>query len=152
MSKGKHKKQVKTSAPISETTQKIPKTVVQPNFNQLKPAWRVSLLEMRDPFGWHEVSREKLAEIREKLSNFESMTWNEILIVAKKFHHTVQVIELDRRAQDRLKEINQDDIDEIVSLRLSNKERVWGIRENEVLKILWWDPNHEICPSLLRNT
>jgi len=46
-----------------------------------------------------------------------------------------------------LAEIHQDDIDELFSLRLSSKECLWGILDNHILKILWWNMNHEVWPS-----
>jgi hypothetical protein len=58
---------------------------------RLHPAWRVRLLEMASPFGWHEISPEKLREVREKLQHFESMTWYEILVAAKNRNHSVPV-------------------------------------------------------------
>lgn len=43
--------------------------------------------------------------------------------------------------------------DKITLLRLSGRERVWGyLAENGVFVLLWWDPSHEICPSLKKNT
>jgi len=35
-------------------------------FYKLRPAWRIGKIEMCDPYGWHEISKEKLAEIRSK--------------------------------------------------------------------------------------
>ncbi|RKZ46349.1 MAG: hypothetical protein DRR00_24365, partial [Candidatus Parabeggiatoa sp. nov. 3] len=52
----------------------------------------------------------------------------------------------------RLAEIHQDDIDELFSLRLSGKERLWGILDNHILKILWWDANHDVWPSKKKHT
>jgi len=107
---------------------------------------------MVDPFGWHQVSREKILDIRHKLASFESMTWGEILIKGKQNHHLVPVERIAGRAQDRLREIGQDDVDEVVSLRLTGQERVWGILEGSVLKVLWWDPRHQVYPVELRYT
>lgn len=118
----------------------------------MTPAWRISMLEMIDPFGWHRIGPLKLAEVRRKLGDFESMTWNDILVTAAHRNHAVAVDRLCKTAQDRLEEIGQEDIDELVSLRLSGPERVWGIRAGNVLKVLWWDPEHAVCPSMLRNT
>jgi hypothetical protein len=53
-------------------------------------------------------------------------------------------------AQRRLVAIAQDDIDDLFSLHLGGKPRVWGVRDGSVLRLLWWDPEHEICPSLPR--
>ncbi|MBS1812786.1 MAG: hypothetical protein JST84_31760 [Acidobacteria bacterium] len=132
--------------------EKKPVTESETSFNQARPAWRLSLLQLVDPWGWHTLDQAKLIEIQGKLSGFETMTWNEILVVAKKQHHSIPVSDLTKKAQGRLQDIKQDDVDELISLRLQGKERVWGIREEQVLKLLWWDPEHEICPSLLKNT
>ena len=54
--------------------------------------------------------------------------------------------------QKRLCDLEKEDLDELYSLRLSGKKRIWGIKESNLLWFLWWDPEHEICPSLLKNT
>ena len=45
-----------------------------------------------------------------------------------------------------------DNLDELVSLHLSGIERVWGFRMHAVFHVLWWDPHHRVCPSLLKHT
>jgi hypothetical protein len=122
------------------------------SFNDEHPSWRVSRLEFVDPFGWHDVDALKIREIRQKLANFESMTWNDILIKAKKQNHSVPLSRLCKEAQDRLIEMRLDNLDELVSLHLSGIERVWGFRMHAVFHVLWWDPHHRVCPSLLKHT
>jgi hypothetical protein len=119
---------------------------------RLHPAWRVKLLEMVSPFGWQEISPGKLREVREKLQHFESMTWHEILITAKSRNHSVSVDQLCKEARCRLEEIGQWDLEQMVSLRLSGPERVWGILNENILHVLWWDPDHAVCPSLKKHT
>jgi hypothetical protein len=104
-------------------------------------------MEFVDPYGWHKVDATLLQQIRQRLSNFESMTWNEILVKAKKYNHTVSVDTICSDAQKRLRDIRCADVDELVSLRLSAVERVWGILQEGVLIVLWWDPTHQVCPS-----
>ncbi|MEL6853921.1 MAG: hypothetical protein AAFO83_02295 [Cyanobacteria bacterium J06607_13] len=134
-------------------TKKEPKTALEPtSFNHKRPAWRVSHLEMVDPYGWHETDAVTLKRIREKLGDFESMTWNQILVDGKKRHHSIRIDQIAKPALKRLREIEQDDIDRLVSLSLSGKQRVWGILEEGVLRLLWWDPNHKICPSHKKHT
>ena len=79
----------------------------------------------------------------------EKMTWTDL-----RNHgcHLVSIEDLCKTAQTRLIDINQDDKDELYSIRLSGKVRVWGVKESNVIRLLWWDPEHEICPSLLKNT
>ena len=110
------------------------------------------MLEVCDPYGWHVLDAAKMEEIRQKLRNFESMTWAEILIRGEKRNHRVSVNDLCKIAKNRLRDLRQDDIEELISLHLTATERVWGILENNILKILWWDPDHAVCPSLLKHT
>ena len=110
-------------------------------------------MECRDAFGaWHYLSPEKLHEIREKLSNFESMTWHQILVEGKKQNHTVEVSQLSPAARTRLPQMKLNDIDRLVSLRLMGKERIYGIRQGSALLLLWWDPDHAIYPVEKKNT
>ena len=111
-------------------------------------------MEFVDPFGWHSVDAARLRYIQERLGQFERMTWNEILIQGKKQNHSIPISRLCKLAQDRLAVLlgGNIDIDELVSLRFTGKERVWGIRDQAILSLLWWDPDHALCPTLLKNT
>jgi hypothetical protein len=122
---------------------------------QAYPAWRVSILETQDPYGWHTIDLTTFEHIRERLGNFETMTWRDILIVGKKQNHSVAVGRLCKQAKDRLEQLSLFGVEKLVSLRLSARERIWGIQDpmdKAVLKLLWWDPDHEICPSLKKYT
>jgi len=50
-----------------------------------------------------------------------------------------------------VKELGMTD-DALYSLRLSGKLRLWGVRDRSVLQLLWYDPEHQVCPSPLKNT
>jgi hypothetical protein len=134
------------------TASKEPRSLAHADPMRLTPAWRVSKLEMVDPFGWHRIEAAKLEEVRRKLAHFEAMTWQEILVSSGHRNHAVAIDRICDAAADRLEEIGQGDIEELVSLRLSGPERVWGIRTGNVLMVLWWDPEHAVCPALLRHT
>jgi hypothetical protein len=132
---------------------KIAKFASNPDgYNDRNPAWRISKIEMVDPFGWHNLNAQEIKNIQTKLSEFESMIWNEISVQGKKQHHSVTIDQLSKEAQTRLEEKNIVDIDELFSLRLSGKQRVWGILEQGILNLLWWDPNHQVCPSNKKHT
>lgn len=116
-----------------------------------RPAWHVSSIDSRGRWGWQGLSSKDLWErIHPKLIDFESMTWAEIKRSGNS--HSVDISQLCKEAQRRLIEIDQDDLDDLFSLRLSGTERLWGIRDGRVMRLLWWDPNHEVCPSVKRNT
>lgn len=125
---------------------KVPRAVAGPGFHHLRPSWRVSSIEMVEPFGWHRITGDTLKYIRERLAQFETMTWAEILIKAKKQNHSIKVEAICTSAQRRLDSLKLF-IEDVVSLRLSARERVYGYLENGVLILLWWDPEHQICPS-----
>jgi len=94
----------------------------------------------------------KFAEIRQKLIHLERLSWNEILVGSKRSNHTVQRGDLSKAARDRLEALQLDDQEEFVSLRLSGEERVWGIRLDGAMTLIWWDPNHRVCPSIKKHT
>jgi len=80
------------------------------------------------------------------------MTWNEILIRGGTQNHIVSVADLPAANQKRLREIGQSDIDELVSLRMSGRERIFGILNKASLRLLWWDPDHQAYPSRKKHT
>ncbi len=90
-----------------------------------------------------------LREVIDGLRPFESMTWGEI---EGSRHHFISRGSIIAAAQKRLRDTRQDDVDELFSLRLGGKKRVFGIRDGSVLRLLWWDPKHQICPSVPKHT
>jgi hypothetical protein len=102
---------------------------------------------MRDPFGWHEIDRDAVEKIRQRLVNFESMTWPEILIRGEKRNHRIPIPTLCKEARDRLRDLRLLDEEHIVSLGVGSRERIFGFLHVVVLDVLWWDPDHGVCPS-----
>jgi hypothetical protein len=145
----KHKQ---PKALIVPNKEKQPKSAPADSFYHLRPAWRISRMEMVDPFGWHQIPTLKVLEIRIKLGNFESQTWKQIIVQSQNHHHFMPVARICNGAQERLNALHLEDTDALFSLRLSGPERVWGILDNGVLLVLWWDPFHQIYPVALRNT
>jgi hypothetical protein len=128
---------------------KVPRAAITiGSHHHLRPSWRVASIELVGPYGWHSISGETLLYVREKLAHFETMTWSEILVTGKKRNHSIKVSAITAAARERLEAIGLA-LDEVVSLRLAGKERVFGYLDNGVLVLLWWDPNHQVCPSTL---
>lgn len=115
-----------------------------------RPSWVLSIMDMNGPWGW-QITAEKLLEIRQTLANYESMQWGSIF-GGTSGCHSIPKSKLCKEARDRLEEIHQDDVDELVSMRKAGKERVWGIKDRDVLKLLWWDPEHTVYPVEKKNT
>lgn len=115
--------------------------------------WNVSKIDKDGQWGWNKVDCSYFfTEIWEKMRNFEKKKWSEILGGDHHWNHKVSVSKIEKEAQKRLKELRYDDQEELVSLRLTGKQRLWAIEIEGKAFLLWWDPNHEICPSHLRNT
>lgn len=51
---------------------------------------------------------------------------------------------LDKPARDRLKEIEFDDVEELMSFRIAGAHRVWCVQSGHIMRVLWWDPNHQV--------
>lgn len=123
------------------------------DWHDFSPAWNIKLLDINGEWGWDKIDPEILWNlIHVKLSEFEGRSWHEILIKNKKKNHPIAIKDLCSHAQKRLQEIGQDDVDEVISLGLMGKERIIGIMDRNVLKILWWDPEHSVCPSSKKHT
>ena len=121
--------------------------------NRQTPCWQLSQIDFEGPWGWGDMGRDVLLdEIHRKLSNFESMTWGEILAAtggrrSGNNSHFVSIEDLCREARQRLEELRRNDLDELFSLRLTGRGRVWGVRIGRVLQVLWYDRDHQVCPS-----
>lgn len=120
--------------------------------NQRNPVWQFRGIDLDSSceWGWEKSTREVLKKLVERLSSFELMTWQQI--EEGTGSHPIEMEDLCSDARKRLADLKQDDLDELFSLRISGKERVWGIREEHVLRILWWDPEHSVCPSEKKHT
>ena len=103
-------------------------------------------------WGWSKVDTAKFNEILEKLGHWEKKTWAQVLSDDPTHQHDVEVPKLVKDARDRLAAINLEDYDSLFRFQLSGRERLWGIRQENIFYLLWWDPNHQVCPSTLRNT
>ena len=121
-------------------TQEVPKVN--------NPSWRFSTVDITGPFAWPKDDAIKLG-ILQKLHSFDSMTWGEI---EGHDHHAIPLEKLSKKANEQLQLIKQDDIDEIFSFHFSGKQRIIGIRDRGIVRLLWWDPKHEVCPSVKKHT
>lgn len=86
-----------------------------------------------------------------KLADFESMTWREIKQQqrggsGKSSNHFIDD-NLDKLHTDARKRLRELQITEnVFSLSIENKVRIYGILQSRVFEILWYDNEHEIYP------
>lgn len=128
---------------------KEPRLGQVPNVLKERPSWRFRHLDIDGPYCPTRMFPEVVRDVRTKLAGFESMTWGEIEGANS---HFISVDQLVPAARERLTVLRLDDVEAVFSLRLSARERVFGIRELAVLRLVWWDPDHEVCPSTKKNT
>ncbi len=109
-------------------------------------------MKVPDRFGWYALDAATALRIQDRLASLETMRWSEILVQSKKQHHAISLDQIIPAAQESLVSRKVDDVDELISLRVTGKERIWGIMRDGVLELLWWDPEHQICPSEKKHT
>mgnify|MGYP007119762010 CR=1 FL=1 len=152
---------------------KIPKIVenVEGSFHKY-PSWRFSKADTdhekwsvldyhedvidddNDPNGTsikHTFSKSIDKELLIALKDRESAVWSEIVTQTGGRNsgtnsHYIPIYKLEKEAQKRAGELNIES-DELFSLRLTGTKRVFGILEEGVFTIIWFDRMHEICPS-----
>lgn len=121
-----------------------------PRYDGALPLWAFRIVDLGGPWCWTKIDGPTLGAVLERLKQLESMTWAEI--EGGTGSHYVDQGELSKEARDRLVKIEQDDTESLFSLRVSGKERIIGIRDGSVLRILWWDPEHQVYPSKKKHT
>ena len=85
----------------------------------------------------------------EKLHLFETMEETDM---RRGGSHPVEIDQLCKEARDRLAVIELDDLDALMSFRLTGPSRVWCRMDGSVMMVLWWDPRHAVCPSNKKHT
>ena len=92
-----------------------------------RPLWAFRVLDLGGPYCWSRMDGATLLEVMGRLKHLEGMTWTEI--EQSTGSHFVGRGDLIKSANERLLEIKQDDVDELFSLRIRGKARIWGIRD-----------------------
>lgn len=120
-----------------------------PGYDGQFPLWAFRIVDLGGPWCWSALGGDALREVLQRMRELETMTW---FAITETGSHAIDVSALAKRARDRLLEIQQDDVDQVYSLRVTGRRRIFGIRDGGVLRILWWDPEHEVCPAPRKHT
>jgi hypothetical protein len=148
---GKH--HVPPAAQTAGPPQKIPRVGEEVEFWNARPIWSFALLDLvATPGGWIHLRQEDLDELLLRFRRWETMTWGQILAEGRKQNHPIDVSKCSREAQERLRFLKLDDQEQLMSLSVNSRARVIGILDRATFRILWWDPDHQICPSQLKHT
>lgn len=131
---------------------KRPKIVEDPqSFLGKHPVWSFKSLD-NCYTKWGFTHADNLyGDVISKLKDNEGMTWGQIFSAAGgRSHgtnsHYENVSDLIPEAQKRWSELHLEEYDRVFSLRLTNRHRLYGILEDGVFQVVWFDQEHEIYP------
>lgn len=150
---GTHKKVVRQKEQAHNS--KIPINIENPDgYLKKHPIWAFQHCDMSHEKWSIKNCAEFYDGIIDKLISFEGQTWGEIQAASGgrskgTNNHFENISELCKDAQKRINELHMD-IDQVFSLRLTGTVRLYGIIEDGVFNVLWYDPKHEIYPSMKR--
>lgn len=125
-----------------------PKLGADPGFYKTKfPVWRFASFDWDGPWGIAAcLTKDWRKHVESHLASIESMTWAVIEGAAGgksqgTNSHAMHRGQFCKAARDRLAAINNLS-DAFFSLRLENTVRIYGMRDDHCLRILWFDPYH----------
>jgi hypothetical protein len=109
--------------------------------------WIVSTFDVDGPWGLAALQDADWRALLGHLKSFETMTWAEILRASGgrkegNNNHPIPANELTPAAIKRLADLKIEDIDYVFSLRCMGTVRLYGIRDQRVCRLLWFDPWH----------
>lgn len=135
-----------------------PKIINNPDsFYGQTPVWSFSRCDFEHEKWGICRSLDYVEGILSRLKSYEGQTWRQILTDtagrrSNTKNHAIEIHKMCREAQTRLSDINLDEFDALYSLTITGKQRLWGIIIEGVFCVLWFDKEHEICPSNKKNT
>lgn len=132
------------------TPQKKPKFSGDPKVKGAPIVWRFSHADRDGPFRWPAIyESDCLREVVERLAAVEGLNEKQLGDAGS---HSIDLIKLSQEAKDRLTEIKHDDLDSLFSLRVNGKLRIFCIHHQNIMRVLWFDPDHKVCPSEKKHT
>lgn len=96
-------------------------------------------------------SQHSVWEILDRVKNIERLGWTQ-LAANQDHHHPIPFTDLIKEAHDKAKKLRIDDYEEIWSFRFTGTQRLWGVKDNNHFLVIWWDPDHQICPASKKHT
>lgn len=124
------------------------------SFMSRQPSWCFKRLDENSAWG---LCPSDFSVVISHLVNFERMTWSEIFKQThdggRSSNHYIPPGSMCDKARKRFYDLHLDEYaDNVYSLRISNKIRIFGLLNDGVFSLLWYDTKHEICPSNLKHT
>lgn len=142
-----NKKVVRSEHPPAKL--KDPRRKHNPNkYRNLSLSWKLSSIDLGGRWGWSKITPRALYVITQRLKELENKSLHEL---EESGSHEMACARICNEAQQRLRDIYQDDTDHLFSFRVNKTCRIWGILDGNVVIILWYDPNHGVYPMNIAN-
>jgi hypothetical protein len=110
-------------------------------------------------FSFYELATGELFKILEKLNKYRMFQWKQMesprifAPYGAVSCHKMPISELTTRKMIEKHFLDHRlDYDELYQIEATGKQRIWGIRKDDVLYLLWNDPNHSFYKTEPRNT
>lgn len=87
-----------------------------------------------------------------KMAHCETMKVSELTVTRRLFKDYDVPGPLAGEAVRRLTELQLVDLTKIHRLEFTGTQRLYGVLRDNVFHVIWWDPDHKICPTSKRNT
>lgn len=128
-------------------------------FYDKAPIWSFKKIDQTHEKWGLDIHANAWKEIIKKLIDFERQeTWSVILQApnnkrrSNTKNHAISIDSMIKEAQKRIIDLQLDEFDSFYSLHLTGTERLWGYIQEGIFYVIWYDQNHEICPSKKKHT
>lgn len=97
-----------------------------------------------EEWGWKQVDiRRFFQKLLPRLHDYETMTWDEIF--RRQSCHSWEIGEIPIKAQRKLREKYPEN-ETFHQIDMEQPCRLLGIRDRQILYLIWYDPHHTVCP------
>ena len=159
MAKDKKKKIDIKKVPDFKSDKKVVANVPSQLYKK-PPNWSFSKCDFVHEEWGVNTNKDSLQKIILRLIDFENQkTWGAILTntagrTNNTQSHQIDVYKIAKRAQNRLVKLGLSEYDEIYSLSVGGKYRIWGVMsvESGTFHLIWLDKNHTVYPVGKRHT
>jgi hypothetical protein len=118
-------------------------------YRDQNPVWKFARHAKGGAFAWTSLESEDLPRVFNALAGFEGMRWSDI---ENKDHcHEMGVDRCHEEIGTHLAQQGHD-VDVLFQLSTGNKGRIFGIRTQHVLEIVFWDRDHDVYATKKKNT
>lgn len=143
----KKKKEAKVgSTPSPQKT--VPAWATAPTHGDRRLSWSFSAVDNGGTWAWSNLPDDRWPEIIKKLTSFETMDLHSL----KNFRSFHALSSLEKAAQQRLLDIDKDDVERLIAFHISGAERIWCREYDSIMFVLWWDPLHTVYKVAKKHT